>query len=355
MINSIRIKNFKGFSDINLQDMTRVNLISGRNNSGKSTILEAVFLFLDHAAAESFMKISQLRGNSVNAVQSELWTPLFKDLDATMVIEIEVKLDGTDYSLQYRRDSNYVPPANIAPADVLSQFINEPKHTYSLGYELKSGDYEENGHFMISQTGMIRDIRTNTDNNHIRTLQNAGIINSIIVSDSRLPIDWMGKLELQGRKNEVIEALKIIEPDLSDIVTVSVNGQAQLYTRIGRNLLPLRQSGDGINKLLHIMLAIIENPDSIILIDEIETGFHYSLYPKLWKIISLLACDYNCQIIASTHSYECIAGVTEGIKDKDKAEKFSFYRIERSNERESAYRYSFDELSFAVASNMEVR
>lgn len=81
---------------------------------------------------------------------------------------------------------------------------------------------------------------------------------------------------------------------------------------MGEKLLPLKLAGDGICKLLFILLAIIANPNSIILIDEIETGFHYSKYPKLWEVIANPARDYNCQIIATTHSYECIDGAIDG-------------------------------------------
>ncbi len=57
MIENIKLENFRGFKEIELTDLRRISLISGKNNSGKSSVLEGVFLFLDHLAPESFVKI----------------------------------------------------------------------------------------------------------------------------------------------------------------------------------------------------------------------------------------------------------------------------------------------------------
>ena len=101
-----------------------------------------------------------------------------------------------------------------------------------------------------------------------------------------------------------------------------MNGQGMLYVKIDKKLFPLKLAGDGLNKLLFIVLSIISNPDSILLIDEIESGFHYSMYPKLWETIALAARENACQIIATTHSYECIAGAIDGIEKADRKSDF---------------------------------
>ena len=124
--------------------------------------------------------------------------------------------------------------------------------------------------------------------------------------------------------------------------------------KMGEKLLPLKLAGDGINKLLFLILTIVENPNSLVLIDEIETGFHYSMYSKLWKILAIAARENNCQIIATPHSYECIDGVIEGVGPEE-AEDFCYFRIERNEGESKAFRYSGSLLRTAIHSNMEVR
>ena len=107
--------------------------------------------------------------------------------------------------------------------------------------------------------------------------------------------------------------------------------------------------------MLFIILAIIENPNSFILIDEIESGFHYSMYPKLWYAIASAAQENNCQIIATTHSYECIDGAIDGIESANMQNCFCYYRIERNEDNNKAFRYSGNLLRSAINCSMEVR
>ena len=93
--------------------------------------------------------------------------------------------------------------------------------------------------------------------------------------------------------------------------------------------------------------------DGILLIDEIDTGFHYSMYKDLWKIVSEVSRAYNCQVIATTHSYENINGAVEGLKDH--SEDFSFYRLGYDKNELKSFRYSYDLLKSALRSDMEVR
>ena len=162
-------------------------------------------------------------------------------------------------------------------------------------------------------------------------------------------------LELDGKKQHIVEILKLIEPAISDLSTIVVNGVAQLFVKIDNQLLPLRLAGDGLNKLLFIILSIVVNPNSILLVDEIETGLHYSMFPKLWEIVAQAACENGCQIIATTHSYECIVGAVDGINQAGKNSAFCFYRLGKNNTGSHVYRYSDDLLQTAVAADMEVR
>ena len=43
---SVRIQNFRAFSDFKVEGLARLNLLIGRNGSGKTTLLEALFLLL---------------------------------------------------------------------------------------------------------------------------------------------------------------------------------------------------------------------------------------------------------------------------------------------------------------------
>ena len=85
-------------------------------------------------------------------------------------------------------------------------------------------------------------------------------INAAIISNNSdsFIAEWIGKLELDGKKQHIVEILKLIEPAISDLSTIIVNGVAQLFVKIDNQLLPLRLAGDGLNKLLFIILYPLE-------------------------------------------------------------------------------------------------
>ena len=178
-------------------------------------------------------------------------------------------------------------------------------------------------------------------------------VNNNFVRTDRAILDRMGKAEINGEKQKLIDFLQRIDPSISDIVTLSINGIPQLYINTNKKLLPVQFSGDGINKLLYIVLSIMDAKNGILLVDEIDTGFHYSMYTDLWKIISDVSHDYNCQVIATTHSYENIIGAVEGVKEYP--EDFSFYRLGYDKDGLKSFRSSYDLLKSALRSEMEVR
>ncbi|MDR1564627.1 MAG: ATP-binding protein [Oscillospiraceae bacterium] len=131
------------------------------------------------------------------------------------------------------------------------------------------------------------------------------------------------------------------------------DGISTIYAALGlAKRTPINFLGDGINRLLHIALTMLTNQGSIILIDEIENGFHYSFYPKLWEVIEHLAEKTKCQVFATTHSYECISGARELAKND---ELFRFIRLAKVDDEVVAKPFDSEGLEYALEHEWEVR
>lgn len=358
MIEQVVFENFRGFKYLELSDLKPITLISGKNNAGKSSVLEGIFLFLDHIVPESFSKINRFRGLVSYPASTDLWETVFYQMNTQNPLHIFVTYAGVSASLEYVRDDTFVPSGDMdVSQEQMGQILSSAASVYTLRFKYQKEDYREDGHFIVGPMGVNRNMTT-SDNPKPGNIMpftqfiNAAIINSY--SDSFVA-EWLGKLELEGRKQSIIETLKLIDPAIDDLSTIVVNGKAQLFAKIKQQLLPLRLAGDGLNKLLFIILSIAVNPHSIVLIDEIETGFHYSMLPGLWEIIAQTAFKNHCQIIATTHSYECIVGAVDGIEKAKQSSSFCYYRLDKNSDGNCAYRYSDDLLQTAVATDMEVR
>lgn len=359
MIKSLAIENFRSLKAIEMHDSGRITLISGRNNVGKSTILEALFLFMDHSAPDSFMKINSFRGqNVINS--STIWEPLFNKLDTDKNILIDVGYNDHHSILKYSKDNDYLPyKADGLSEDLLAQFRTSTKNSYSLLFSFSdythmtsNYTYQEKGHFSLNGASVLREIKTSLPGNEIRIMMPTQFINSALIRVPENVLNGIGKMELSGKKDSIISVLQELDPSIEDILTLAVDGIIQLYIRVKGQLIPLQYAGDGVMKLLSICLAILERKNGLVLIDELETGFHYSMYDKLWKVIDKISAESNCQIIATTHSYELILSASKSI---NATEDFVYYRMGRANEETKLYRYDHSSLIDAIEADMEVR
>ncbi len=112
--------------------------------------------------------------------------------------------------------------------------------------------------------------------------------------------------------------------------------------------------GDGLLKLLSLILSISLNKNGIVLIDEIENGLHHSIMEKTWDIIISHAKKNNCQVIATTHSYECIKAANDGISAEN-TEDFKYIRLDRTNNKIQPKYFNHNTLLTAIQNNWEVR
>lgn len=359
MIKRITIENFRSLTSLSMDNIGRLTLISGRNNVGKSTLLESLFLFMDHSAPDSFMKLNSFRGHNLIS-SSSVWEPLFNKLDTDKKIRINIDFGNHESQLTYSKDNDYLP-YNVSglSEDILAQFRTSTKSSYSIMSQFvdveksnTSQPYTEKCHFSLNGTGVLREITTNLPGNEIRLMIPTQFINSVLIRVPENVLNGIGKLELSGKKDSVISVLQELDSSIEDILTLSVDGIIQLYVRAKGQLIPLQYAGDGVMKLLSICLAIFERKNGLLLIDELETGFHYSMYGKLWKIIDKISAESNCQIMATTHSYELILSASEHIANP---EDFVYYRMGRIKEDISLFRYDHSSLKNALQSEMEVR
>lgn len=357
MISSLNIESFRGIRKLEIKDMRRLVLLSGNNNVGKSTVLEALFFMMDHLSPDSFNHMNAFRGLSIPANGVSLWEPLFYQMDPNNSIRIQAVRGDDTLSLSYSKDESYIPALKGGiPKNVVGSFQSSAKNYYTLRFDFHisgSSDYSEIGHFTTSENGTLREIANDNSDRQLVQLTYTSFVNNYYVRTDRAILDRMGKAEINGEKSNIIDFLRRIDASINDIVTLSVNGIPQLFINTNNKLLPIQFSGDGINKLLYIVLSIMDAKNGLLLIDEIDTGFHYSMYKDLWKIVSDVSLEYNCQVIASTHSYENIVGAVEGVKDH--TEDFSFYRIGYEKDDLKSFRYSYDLLKSAIRSDMEVR
>ena len=122
----------------------------------------------------------------------------------------------------------------------------------------------------------------------------------------------------------------------------------------GGRRVPLGSYGEGMRRLLALSLALTQTANGFLLIDEIDTGLHWTLLENMWRLVIETARKSSIQVFATTHSYDCIRGLAALAESHPELVRdVSIHKIERA--RHKAVRFAEDDIPAIVDQNIEVR
>ena len=167
----------------------------------------------------------------------------------------------------------------------------------------------------------------------------------------------VSKLSLDKSKKELlIKTMQNFDSNIVDINVILDNGEPYIYVTLNSGkYLPINYMGDGINRALEIIVDILKLPNGILLIDEVENGFHYSLYETLMKVFCETALSVNCQVIMTSHNRDFIEATLRAMEQLGRLDNLSYQRLGFYKGQRKAFLFSGDSLYSAFESNMEMR
>ena len=119
--------------------------------------------------------------------------------------------------------------------------------------------------------------------------------------------------------------------------------------------MPINYMGDGINKFLEILVFLLNLPNGILLIDEVENGLYYERYQEMMTILIQAALDVNCQLIMSTHNRDVIEAITDSMSELNQLDKLCYQRLGFVENAHKSFVFSGQDLTTAFETNMEMR
>lgn len=351
LLKNLEIRSFRGFRHLKIERLGRVNLIVGKNNVGKTALLEALRLY---AAKGSPEVIWEVAGGIDESRRFRHQT-------------IREKLSLLKYIFYGRKDvqvRSEPEPIQIGP-------INAPEERLSVGVgwdivtinDSHSSPRRTPG-FSI-RLGSKPAVLYPLDESLLPELfeQQGQSINAFYVSSGGLSKDQAARLwdgiALTSLQEKVLDALHIIAPGVTGINFVADNTSPLVRLPIVKIVnmdepLPLSNLGDGMQRMLGIALALVNAKDGVLLIDEIENGLHYSAQPDMWRIIFQLARQLNIQVFATCHSWDCIEAFQQAAEEDIQTEGL-LIRLEYK--KGDVVPTLFDERKLNIATNerIEVR
>ena len=315
-IKSMEIYQFRGIQQLIVSDFSRINLIVGDNNCGKTTFLEAIQLLFTKAQISSVKNIIKQR-TVLNLNDNSFYVSfinMFNVNNRDSLFEFDLYAESDKGPIQFEIRGH---EKTLAGEDALqmSQMSARQKLTYKQSSFLPEMVKVFDGS-IIGQSGK------KTIEKEIRLTSLDSSVSGAVSKKEVQYIPSFGHLRYDLLKNIVdnpeykklaISILKKFDESIVDICYTKADDESfveSIITENGVNM-PFSVYGDGIKKILYILNKLFDATDSILLIDEIETGLHKKYYDKLFPVVFELAKKLNVQLFIATHSMEAIDAILE--------------------------------------------
>lgn len=284
---------------------------------------------------------------------------LFTDGDNSR--EISIRTETRDGTLQAKIMSGTVPQqveisanANRRPSEGQ---VSQP-HSESLTITSTLDNLEfDVSHYsdMIAQNGLPGLSLLKSKSSAVKLPICAFIDKKDIQNSQELAARYT-KVIQNGFKKDVVGLAQTVLPDCKDVVLLQIGGISLVCgeTRSGQ-FLPLSLLGDGASIVINVGLSLLFLQDGILLLDEFDTALHFSKLAPVWTEIARLARQVNCQIIAVTHSRECIEAAATALAETDAQNDFQFIRLDRVKNGLTITNYNVNDLNLAFSESWEVR
>lgn len=285
----INFETYKVFNNFKLEGLNRINLFVGKNNTGKTTLLEAVYcLIMQNDLAEIFKIIRQR--HKLNALNARWLDEHFSDINLTaqfnginisQVINKYIETDieqGNDYLTSYQQQSTIEQDTLFCKIHTFSQ--SDLKRQSSPIEQICHAAFKSP--YFKDQEAILRNHAANLEQ---KTEEGALAIKS------------------------VIEFIKQVDDSIDDI-QLSEDYSIQRFlvnsSKFPEHSVDITQYGEGLQRIFEIALTFAAAKNGVVCIDEFETAIHYSLLIDFTRFIQQLAEKFNVQVFLSTHSKECV-------------------------------------------------
>jgi AAA15 family ATPase/GTPase len=374
MLESFEINNFRLFQHLEVGRLSRVNLVVGRNNAGKSTFLEAIELYASNASSTVLLDLVESRqetwfSEAQTHSQNFLGNPvrhLFFGHELPKIGEEGISLGEVSSNIKLHigvaayqnKNDNEGTIRKIRISDV--QF-DEDLSNVEVFLVAKEGERTRR---LFRLDRDVRDIRRNSrilyERQESELKYTWQIVSTENMPNRKLAALW-DLTSLTDLESEVISALRLIDDRVSGVAFVEDISRG----RASDNRIPLvkikgidepltlKSMGDGITRLFHIIVALVNARNGLLLIDEFENGLHWSVQPKVWDIVFQLSKRLNVQVFATTHSRDCIKGF-DSVWNKY-PELGAFFRLDAKDGIIKATEYTSETLTDAIDMDVEVR
>lgn len=341
MIEKIRIKNYRGIKSLEIDDLKKYNFFIGNNGSSKTTSLEAIFSAIPNDG-NAIVIMANSRGMQVKLSNNNSFfynSNISDDIEFTLNDDITTKISLKNIN---RLNNNLLSSNNY------NEFI------YNISVFKKNNKILYESNFGIDPSNRIFpiEIKTNTEwNEYIEKYGRCFWISPL--TKYQYGIAQITKEMIENKKKEyILKAIGFFEEDIDDIVS---DGTEVLLSKKGvGKMLPISSFGGGLSSALDIITCLFYDGITSIFIDEIETGLHYTNFPKFCEVLIEISTNKNIQFFITTHSDEFLKDFYN-ISVKKRNEDITTYRFQKIDNNIKTIYYPYERAIKALKDGWDIR
>lgn len=344
MFNKIEIERFRGIRYACIEGFKQINLFFGKNNCGKSSLLESLFLASGLSNPLLPIHVNFMRGYSKSRLNDLKLD--FYNLDSTRPIHIKMENDEErNLTINLFEQNRGSISLDTDDANILSN-VEEGKYGLKFNFKINNRSFESLLRFDPNEpTGTTR----------IAPEQYTEALRCTYLSpkfDFNASIQGLKNILQNKDEHFIVEGLKLIEPRVKDFIFTD----NEMLVDIGlTKRIPVNMLGDGARKIVSLLTTVYDCKNGALLIDEISNGFHYSVMCSLWQVLINAAVRNNTQLFVTTHDIDSIKGLRDAAIDKFSDIVAAFKLLKNSDDELKAYHYSLESLDYSINQEIEVR
>ena len=372
MLKSLQIANFRNLKTFRLERLGRITLIGGKNGVGKTALLEALWLFSGADLPELSTRLNTFRGLPTIG-PDHLFHNIFNSADPQRPIKISAygdwgKLPRT-LEIRLQDHKQTTPIRTNSPERSSVERTTRPldEGEYEIVFDYRHNDNRK----YVSRAWWIAEQLSSPGVSPPVTVTSEGIrqerqtipkrpssvfMAAVHRDNLQTLASRLGRLQLSGEDEKILEFIRPLEPRLKGLVPIAIKDTTIIHAYLeGTNKpMPVQLLGEGLNRMLALVLSMPEATGGLLLIDEIENGLHHSVHEKVFAVLANLTRSFDVQVFATTHSDECIRAAYQAMA-KESAEDFAYCRLQRVDGEIEPANLDSEMLEIAIEHDMGIR
>ena len=345
-IEYMEIGHFRGIHNLSIDNLNHINIIAGNNNSGKTSVLEAMLLLRNPNDFTNILRIARMRDTNIflsGTSVYESFINLFPQDTPKMEVTMHAICKGKSVTYRLLGEQKKIM---MDPEDVLKKLYPAKRNRIMHNIDTELIEVDAFSGEIISEIAGHRDkVDVEIDSYATtsgREIEKNKFINIVYLSptDHVRGFVFNRILRNDAYKEICLRVLQLFDSEIIDLLLLENEQRPTEYIKHAKlGNMPLSTYGDGIKKVLSLANAISQAAGGVLLIDEVETAIHSKYYDDIFRFLVKASLQFDVQVFITTHSIEAIDGLlaTQDYEHQNQSDDISVLTFKKDSSTLKTY------------------